>query len=153
MPRPSRTWVRKTYTVSPEVSKAIAARAAEQDIDPGTVMDVIVWNAILKPDAARLKRGGFSEEELERIFAEEVLEFLREPGSQEQLIERLPPESDLGNEHENLRLVRLWIKRWRKTRLIEKEFQEAIFWAMNDAGQVPSILGPGLVDANWFIAE
>lgn len=148
MPRPSRTWIRKTYTVSPEVTKATAARAAEQDIDPGTVMDIIVWNAILKPDAARLKRGGLTEKELERIFAEEVLGLIRD----DHAIEVLAEEIILNDEDAaaNLRIVLSLLRRWRKIRQIDPEHREGALHLMGRFGQAPSILEHGCVDLGWF---
>ena len=148
--RPARSWVRKTYTVSEQVDKAIRLLAAEQDLDPGTVVDLLVWNAILKPDEARLKRGGFTDDELERIFAEDVLAELQVAGAVENLAESLPLDSD---ENANLKQVRALVKRWRTTRRIDKVYQEAVVSALSDQGWIPVVFRQGLVDAEWCKAN
>jgi len=148
MPRPTRSWVRKTYTVSPLVEQAIAFRAAEQGIDPGTVIDILVWNALVKPDEARLKQGGFTEEELERIFAEEVLDFL----VGDEAIEALAEELTVVHEDDgaNLKQVKNLVKRWRKTRQIETEYKESIHETYKNAGRSPSILECGCIKVDWL---
>lgn len=148
--RPARSWVRKTYTVSEPVDKAIRLLAAEQDLDPGTVVDLLVWNAVLKPDEARLKRGGFTDDELERIFAEDVLAQLQIPGAVENLAECIALDS---NENTNLRQVRALVKRWRTTRRIEKDHQEVLISVLDSNGWIPIIFQHGLVDAEWCKAD
>ncbi len=151
MARPARSWVRKTYTVSPEVEKAIAMRAAEQGIDPGTVVDILYWNTFLKPDEARLKAGGFSDDELERIFAEEALDFFSEDATVANLADNLT--LVIGDEAANLKAVKTLLKRWRKTRLIEAEYKEGVFCTFQDGGRVPSILECGCIGVNWLNPE
>lgn len=148
--RPARPWVRKTYTVSEQVEKAIRVLAAEQDLDPGTLVDILVWNAVLKPDEARMKRGGFSDDELERIFAEDVLAQLQILGAVECLAECIALDSD---ENTNLKQVRALVKRWRTTRRIEKVYQEAVISALGDLGWIPLVFRQGLVDAEWCKAD
>jgi hypothetical protein len=150
MARPSRSWVRKTYTVSPEVEKAIAIRAAKQGIPTGTVVDILVWNTLLKPDEDRLKKGDSSNDQLERIFAEEVLARLDCKGAVDALAESLDLDDD---EKVNLRKVQALVGRWRTTRLIEKDHQEALLAALDDGKWLPSILRNDLVDGGWFLPE
>lgn len=152
MGRPTRSWIRKTYTVSEMVEKAIAMRAAESGIDPGTVVDILVWEALLKPDEARHKAGGFNADELERMFAEEALAHLDE-GAVEDLACYITLSSNPDDDDGNLRLVKRLVKRWRKTRLIEKDHQEAVFSVLNGRGFTPSLIEHRHVDLGWFQPE
>jgi len=142
MPRPSRSWVRKTYTVSPVV---------EQGIDPGTVVDILCWNMFLKPDEARLKVGGFTNDELERIFAEEALDFFCEDEAVASLADNLT--LVVEDEVANLKAVKTLLRRWRKTRLIEAEHKEGVLGTFHDAGRVPCILECGSIGVNWLNPE
>jgi len=148
--RPSRSWVRKTYTVSSEVEKAIAIQAAEQGIDPGTVVDFLFWNTFLKPDVEQLKNGNFTEDELERIFAEEVLAHLDGEGGIEKFAVFMCMHD---NENTNLRKVRGLVGRWRRTRHIDKGYQEELLNAFGDGFWLPSILKHGQVELDWFQSE
>ena len=148
--RPARLWKRKTYTVSPEVEKAIRVQAAEQDIDPGTVVDVLVWNTYLKPTEARMKQGGFTDEELERIFAEEVLARLDGDGAIEHLAESF---AVMDDPRSNLREVRALVRRWRRARRIDKPYQAELFRAIDDGEWIPSLIIYGLADEDWFVAD
>jgi len=150
MARPSRSWVRKTYTISPEVEKAIAIRAAEQGIPPGTVVDIIVWNALVKPDVAQLKRGESSDEQLERIFAEDVLTHIGLKGG----IDALADSMNLGDdERTNRRMVQALVSRWRTTRLIDKDHQEALLAALDGKSWLSTLQVNDLVDGKWFLPE
>ena len=145
--RPTRTWRPKTYTVSLEVAKAIAARAAELEVDPGTIVDVLIWEALLKPAETRLRAGSFSEDELERLFAEEVLALLQSPQSITDLAEALA----LGDTPiASLRMAQKLVKRWMRTRNIDKEHQQQLLTALDGGNWVPSILRVGLVEQDWF---
>jgi hypothetical protein len=153
MGRPSRSWVRKTYTVSPQVEKAIALRAAEQGIDPGTVMDVLVWNALLKPDDAGLQKGGFTDEELERIFAEEAITHLVSENAIRDLANFIPVDGALGSllkEAIHLRFVSKLVGRWRKTRLIEKHYWRPVLSSLMGRGLAPRIVEHGLVPVDYL---
>ena len=156
MARPARSWVPKTYTVSPEVERTIAIKAAEQGLPPGTIIDILVWNAWLKPDEARLKMGGFSEDQLERIFAEEALEFLDGNEAVAELSEEIDLEGKDGDplaDNLKLRVVLAMVKRWRTTRLIEKEHQAVVKSFLDNKNVVPSIYLHDLVDEDWFLPK
>ena len=117
--RPQRSWIKKTYTVSLVVEKAIALRAAEQGIDPGTVIDILIWNTFLKPDEPRLERGGFTNDELDRIFAEEALTNLDDENSIRALASFISSDweaDSLQSDEAHLRQVSKLVHRWRKTR-------------------------------------
>jgi len=153
MPRPSRSWVRKTYTVSPVVENVIRRYAAAQGIPEGTLVDSIVWRALVKPDETRLKVGGFTDEELERIFAEEVLEHLGDDRSISSLFDEITLEDK--NEVEikgNARLCTIdaILKRWRTTRMIDKQYQVKAKEFLSNLGIIPKIFLQGLVDEEWF---
>ena len=152
MPRPTRSWVRKTYTVSPLVEKAIAMRAAVEGIDPGTVIDILVWNALVKPDEARLKRDDCTEEELERIFAEDALALLDGKEAMAALADHIPLDgannSRRGTPKHHQQVEKL-VGQWRKTRVIEKRFWNAIIASLAGFGFNPSanILGMVISEA------
>jgi hypothetical protein len=148
--RPARAWVRKTYTVSEKVEEVIRIKAAELDVDPGTVVDILVWNAYIKPDQNRLQQGGFSEDELERIFAEEVLSLTEKESVVEEIADCIDLDPDAVK---NLRKIRAMIKRWRKTRKIEKEYQRVLLSGIESGNWCPSIFRSGLVEEDWFEAD
>lgn len=149
MARPSRSWVRKTYTVSPEVERAVSMRAGELGIDTGTVLDILAWNALLKPTEASRKPGGLSRQILERMFAEEVLALLENEEAMTLLRENWVMHSSDISEAATLRTLRTLIVRWRRTRHIDKDYQGMICTCLADIW-IPSILRDGLVDEDWF---
>lgn len=148
MPRPDRPWIKNSYTVSPEVDAAIRARAAALGVDTGTAVDAIVWDALLKPTETQMQAGSFPEDQLERMFAEDVLRLLETEEAIRQLADHLELAERPGA---NLRMVRALIKRWRKTRRIDKEHQELLLTALGDGTWVPAVLRLGVVDQEWFL--
>lgn len=157
--RPTRNWVRKTYTVSEIVDTVVRAKAAQDDLDPGTVIDLLVWNALIKPNEEQLKQGGFEPQELERIFAEEALAEIQGEECIDLLMEQLllsgsieegdPPQSPSTIR----RKVKALVRRWQRTRHIDKEHQVAVIQWLGDQSIVPSILRLKLVDQEWFERE
>jgi len=145
--RHERDWERKTYTVSPEVAKAVAVAAAEQELDPGTIVDAILWRALVKPDEDALKGGSFSEEEVERLFAEEVFDVVPFDALVEDIQGWL---EDAHGEKGSLREARRVVKRWRTKRCIEPRWREAALSLLSDLEIVPGILKHDVVDPDWF---
>ena len=138
--------------MSPVVENAIRRCAAEQGIPEGTLVDSLVWKALVKPDEAKLKAGGFSQEELERIFAEEALELLDGEADLDDLASNITFKDENGfdlPDIANLRKVHALVKRWKITRLIEKDHQEAIVACLYGAA-LPSILENHQVETEWF---
>ena len=127
--RPNRSWVRTTYTVSPEVEKAIAIKAAEQGIDPGTVVDVIVWNALLKPDPGGSDSRGGTTEVQGRVFAEAALSRLEDPSMVMKLVDLLYPKiAGSANMMTPVQLqqTRRLVGTWKRTRVIDQQYCEAV---------------------------
>ncbi|MBP1627545.1 MAG: hypothetical protein H6Q00_2020 [Holophagaceae bacterium] len=145
--RHERDWERKTYTVSPEVAKAVALAAAEQELDPGTIVDAILWRALVKPDEDALKGGSFSRDEIERLFAEEVFDSV----PPEALVEDIQGwlEGSHG-EKGSLREARRVVKRWRTKRRIEPRWREAVLSLLSDSEIVPRVLKHNVVNLDWF---
>lgn len=143
--RPPRGWERKTYTVSPEVALAVSLQAAKEGVDQGTVIDALIWNMMLKPSEEELKAGGLTDDQLERMFAEEVLEFLNSPDRIDCLSKHLSFEDE---KESDLRQTQRLVKRWRTTRRIEKERQEELLSALGAVGWVPRMIVA--VDSSWF---
>ena len=159
MPRPTRSWVRKTYTVSPEVEKAIRMNAADLGVDEGTMVDILVWDALVKPDEDRYKAGGFSQQDLERIYAEEVIAILTDPLTADSLNLELASliqfENKAGDpipDSANLRKVKDLVRRWCRTRQIEKNHQAAVNELLGGKW-IPSILKHEIVDQDWFLPQ
>jgi hypothetical protein len=137
MPRPYRSWIRKTYTVSEDVEAAIAMRAAKEGIETGTVVDIIVWNALLKPDEARIKAGDFTKEQVDRIFAEEALALLNGEPSIRRLASHLVL-NDKSKEKNYMEIQRL-VKQWKKARLIDSRYHQTLIDCFGVDGWVPSV--------------
>lgn len=152
MSRPSREWVRKTYTVSPEVEIAIGSKASELGIDAGTVIDILVWDAMLKPPTALRKPGMLSNEVLERMFAEEVIPLLDDDEVIKKLAHYSLSVSSREGRNANLQAVRSLVKRWRRTRRVEKEYQIDLVTGLGDTWE-PTMLRDGLVTLEWFQPE
>lgn len=147
MPRPDRPWIKNSYTVSPEVDQAIRARAAALGVDTGTALDAIVWDALLKPTKEQVQDGSFTDDQLERMFAEEALQFLAGEQEIRHLAEQLNLAETPGS---SLRKTRALVKRWQKMRRIDKDHQEALLSALGDGRWIPSILRYGQVEHTWF---
>lgn len=143
MGRPSRSWVHKTYTVSPEVETAIAVHAAEQGIDQGTLIDILVWKALVKPSEDQLKRSNPSPGALNRLFAEEVLPFLDGELQVVNLSRSLLVD---GDERVNLQKVRSLVRRWRRTRHIDRIHWRAVLSCLSDQGATPVLVHLGFLD-------
>jgi hypothetical protein len=154
MGRPSRDWIRKTYTVSPVVEKAIKARAGELGIDEGTLVDAYAWRELVQPTASAFKNVKFTDEEMERIFAEEALQLLDKKDAIALLSEEIVPKGADGEDLPNAaasRVLETMLKRWRTMRIIDKEHQAAVKDILSNHEVVPSILKYGLVDEEWFL--
>lgn len=144
--RHHRSWEKRTYTLSPEVARAVAVRAAESGLDPGTVVDTLIWSALLRPDDDQLTAGRFTDDQLERIFAEDVLAFINTNEKVIELSNHLLFDEDDGSDlHQTKKLV----KRWRTTRRIEKERQEELLSALDAMGWRPRIFAA--VNGAWFL--
>jgi len=153
MGRPTRSWIRKTYTVSAWAEKAIRVQAAESDIDLGTVVDIAVWKYLLNPTDGRLKAGGFSEDELERIFAEDTLEHLRWDADIERLAKCMISKGDQADEASaatHFQKTKRLVRSWQRTRLIEKKYQKAVLKMFRAIASKPRILQHHLVNQQWF---
>lgn len=147
MPRPSRSWTRSTFTISPEVDKAIRHRAVELGIDPGTVVDAIVWGALVKPNDEELRSTKCEGDLLERLFAEDVLCYL----DTDKAIGEIAPDISYGfNSEIAFKETKKLVLRWRKTRRIDQKYKEHILSYFGDKNIVPQILRLGLVEAEWF---
>jgi len=145
--RHERDWERKTYTVSPEVAKAVAIAAAEQELDPGTIVDAILWRALVKPDEEALKGGSFSMEEIERLFAEEVFDVVPFDALVEDIQGWL---EDAHGEKGSLREARRVVKRWRTKRRIEPRWRATLQNKLDELEIVPEILLHDVVTPDWF---
>jgi hypothetical protein len=135
------------------IENAIRRQAAVQGIPEGTLVDSLVWKALVEPDEAKLKAGGFTEEELERTFAEQVLAILENEETIPLLFDVISLEDKEGNVVKGIarrRVEELLVKRWRTTRMIDKEYQENVVQYLSDIGVVPKILLHKMVDEEWF---
>jgi hypothetical protein len=146
--RHSRNWIKGTYTLSPEVVRAVAVRAAQEGLDPGTIIDSLIWNAWLKPDEARLKAGGLTDDELERDFAEDVLAFIDTDEKVQWLSTTLWFDESKGSD---LKQTQTLVKRWRTTRRIEKDRQEELLAALSAKDWFPRI--HAAVKGDWFLPD
>lgn len=160
--RPSRNWVRKTLTISPSIDRQIRELAAKQDIDPGTVVDVILWNRLIKPKNKRSAKRLTTPEEIDRYFAEDVLEKL---DKNNQIIAHIIktqgiPDFEEFILYENYEspsdekvksfMQNLW-RKWRRTRYIEPKYRYMLLMALADVlHYTPRVLMYDLVDHDWF---
>ena len=110
-------------------------------------MDLLAWNALVKPHIDQLKPGECSQEELERLFAEEALALLENDGAVAELAEGLTLDP---NAKVNLHMVRAMVLRWRKTRLVEKDYQRELLTILDGGSWFPLILNKGLIDQDWL---
>lgn len=150
--RHPRDWEKKTYTLSPWVARTIAIRAVDEGLDPGTVVDTLIWNVLLNPTDEELKPGRYTNDQLERIFAEEVLAFLDTDEKIRELSTHLSLGGEDFDEELDLHQTRRLVKKWRTTRRIEKERQEELLAAFVPMGFHPRIHA-AVDSASWFLRD
>jgi len=153
--RPSRKWAKKTYTVSPLVETYIREKAYEWGLDPGTALDVLIWENELLDHGMKPSKN-YSDEYLVRHFSEEVLlevcpRMLRvRPTSIYTYLSRelkLPE----GEEH-TVREIDKVLNRWNKTRHVEAKYRDVLFkwlWTTSNSWK-PTIYRLKVVTRDWF---
>ena len=138
-------------TVSTEVATALKVWAGEMGLRHGTAAEVILWNALVRPTDARMAQGGFTDEQIERIYAEEVLAVLGNEQNPVTIAQTLVLTSELdADPSDNIKLIRKEIADWRYMRRIPRHYRAATFTMMARRGEVPRILSKQVVSEAWF---